>query len=147
MQPLSVSTAAGAPWRSMAPSRTSATSVARVTGNATDATQNRLWSSTTFTISTPVPSARAQWVMSDCQHSLGSDASKRTKLDLGRLAGWGTTKPRRTRTRQELVEPAGVEPGAPGQLRHRASLTEVGLHQVATHFHGDLPRLGVSDVL
>ena len=38
---------------------------------------SREWSSMMLRISTSVPSARAQWVMSACQHSLGSSAWKR----------------------------------------------------------------------
>jgi len=58
-------------------------------------------------ISTPVPSASCQWVVSDCQRSLGMAASNRWPADLGRLCGWGTTKPRRTRIRQ-IVDTDGI---------------------------------------
>jgi hypothetical protein len=60
-----------------------------------------------FKISTAVPSASCQWVVSDCQRSLGIAASNRCPALLGRLCGWGTTKPRRTRIRQ-IVETAGI---------------------------------------
>jgi protoporphyrinogen oxidase len=62
-------------------------------------------------------------------------ARGQARLALGPVAG------------QQLVDPAAVHAVGPGQLRHSAALTKVGLHQVATHVHGDLPRLGVSDVL
>ncbi len=60
-----------------------------------------------FTTSASVPSASRQWVTSDCQHSFGSWASKRTQELLGRLWGWGVTNPRRRRIRQ-IVDTEGT---------------------------------------
>ena len=54
----------------------------------------------TLRISTSVPSASAQCVVSACQHSLGSSAWNRRHELLGRLCGSGVTKPRRDSTRQ-----------------------------------------------
>src|SRR6516165_10330570 len=99
MQPLSVSREAGTPCFSMALVNASATSVARATGTAIDATHNREWSSRKLMISTWVWSASDQCVMSDCQHSLGSDASKRTYDDRGRFFGSGVMHPRLRSTR------------------------------------------------
>ncbi len=62
----------------------------------------------TLRISTSVPSAIAQWVVSACQHSLGSSAWKRRHELLGRFCGWGVTKPRRDRTRQ-IVATDGMD--------------------------------------
>jgi hypothetical protein len=67
-------------------------------------------------ISTGVPSASCQWVMSACQRSLGMAASNRVPADLGRLRGCGVTKPRRARTRQ-LVETAGIRVSAGSRCR------------------------------
>jgi hypothetical protein len=53
------------------------TSAALNTGRHTLATHSREWSSTMLRISTSVPSARTQWVMSVCHSSLGMAASKR----------------------------------------------------------------------
>src|SRR5215211_1643233 len=63
--------------RPPAPRKTSRTPGAVATANTLLATARREWSSTKFTISTSVPSARRQYVTSDCLHSLGSRASKR----------------------------------------------------------------------
>ena len=62
----------------------------------------------TLRISMSVPSARAQWVVSACQHSLGSSAWNRRQELRGRLWGWGVTKPRRLSTRQ-MVATEGTE--------------------------------------
>jgi hypothetical protein len=45
---------------------------------ASEATSSLEWSSIAFKISTSVPSASRQWVMSACQRSLGIAASNRT---------------------------------------------------------------------
>jgi len=67
----------------------------------------RAWSSRKSRISTRVPSARCQWVMSDCQHSFGRSASKRTKELRGRFSGAGVMRPASWRMRR-IVEIAGV---------------------------------------
>lgn len=68
--------------------------------------KNLEWSSSQFKISTSVPSARRQWVKSDCQVSFGWAASKRTKEDLGRLRGSGVIRPAVCRMRR-IVEVDG----------------------------------------
>jgi len=50
-------------------------------------------------ISISVPSLKCQWVMSLCQHSLGSDASKRMNEARGRFLGSGVMNPRRLSVR------------------------------------------------
>ena len=60
-------------------------------------------------ISTPLPSASCQWVLSDCQSSLGSAASKRMNEDRGRLCGCGVIRPWRARMRQ-MVATEGALP-------------------------------------
>ena len=62
----------------------------------------------TFTISTPRSPRNTQWVMSDCQHSLGSAAWNRMKLDRGRFLGSGTTQPRRRSTRMMVLTEGAV---------------------------------------
>jgi len=57
----------------------------------------------TLRTSKRVPSAPSTWVTSACQHSLGTSALKRVHDDLGRLWGWGTTKPRALSTRQMVA--------------------------------------------
>ncbi len=97
--PLSVNIEAGRP-RSAAPRwKVSTTSAALVVGKARQATSNREWSSMTLRISTSVPSMRAKWVVSACQHSFGSSAWNRRQELFGRFWGWGTTKPLQVRTR------------------------------------------------
>jgi hypothetical protein len=61
------------------------TSAALNTTRASEATRNREWSSSTFKISTSVPSPSDQWVMSDCQHSLGISAANRIQELRGRF--------------------------------------------------------------
>src|SRR5579863_1115713 len=100
MAPLSVSTEAGQPRAAPAADKVATTSKALVLANAVEATKNREWSSITFRTSTSLPSARAQWVVSACQHSLGSSAAKRTNEHRGRFWGWGVIKPRRFSTLQ-----------------------------------------------
>src|SRR4051812_42153086 len=58
-------------------------------------------------ISTSVPSASCQWVMSACQRWLGWSAVNRCHDDLGRFCGCGLTNPRRLRIRQ-IVETDGT---------------------------------------
>ena len=65
-----------------------------VTGSwAVQESRYREWSSSQFRISTSVPSARRQWVKSDCQVSFGCAASNRTYEDRGRFRGSGVTSP------------------------------------------------------
>jgi hypothetical protein len=49
----------------------------------------REWSWRKLRISTSVPSARCQWVKSDCQHWLGWAAAKRRYDERGLLRGLG----------------------------------------------------------
>ena len=60
-----------------------------------------------FKISTSVPSASRQWVMSACQRSLGWSAQNLCHDERGRFCGCGVTNPRRDRIRQ-IVETAGT---------------------------------------
>ena len=55
--------------------------------------KQREWTSSQEMISTSVPSARCQWVMSDCQVSLGRAASNRIQDERGRLRGSGVPYP------------------------------------------------------
>lgn len=50
--------------------------------------------------------------MSDCQVSFGNDDSKRTQLVRGRFWGWGTTKPRRTKTRWMVDTLGALKPAS-----------------------------------
>jgi hypothetical protein len=84
---LSVSTDAGKPLAEAAAWKAATTSAALNTPPRPEASRNREWSSITFKISTPVPSASCQWVMSACQRSFGMAASNRTKELRGRLCG------------------------------------------------------------
>jgi len=61
-------------------------------------------------ISTGTSSARCQWVMSLCQHSLGRSASKRVQLDRGRFCGCGVTNPLRRSARWMVDSDGGVRP-------------------------------------
>jgi len=54
----------------------------------------------TLRISTLMPSASCQWVMSICHRSLGRSAQNRTYDDRGRFCGCGMISPRRDSTRQ-----------------------------------------------
>jgi hypothetical protein len=76
------------------------TSGARVVANAWEAIHSREWSSRMLSTSNTVPPAPCTWVTSACQHSLGNSAANRTQELLGRLCGWGVTKPRARSTRQ-----------------------------------------------
>ena len=87
MAPLSVSIEAGRPSSAAPRWKVSTTSAALAVTKAREATSRREWSSMTLRISTSVPSASAQWVVSACQHSLGSSAWKRRQELLGRF--WG----------------------------------------------------------
>jgi hypothetical protein len=69
--PLSVSTEAGMPCRAAALPKLTTTSAALVVARASEATSNREWSSMMFKMSTTLPPARTQWVMSACHRSLG----------------------------------------------------------------------------
>ena len=71
-------------------------------------------------ISTSLPSARRQWVKSDCQTSLGAAASNRIHELRGRLRGSGTTSPAAWRTRR-MVEVDGT--GRPSRSRCQAIVT------------------------
>ena len=79
-------------------------------------------------ISTSVPSARRQWVKSDCQTSLGAAASNRIQELRGRLCGSGTTRPAAWRTRR-MVEVdrsrQALAPEMPGD-RGRARVEAAG---------------------
>ena len=68
-------------------------------------------------ISTSLPSARRQWVKSDCQTSLGAAASNRIQELRGRLRGSGTTRPAAWRMRR-MVEVDGT--GRPSRPRCQA---------------------------
>ena len=59
-------------------------------------------------ISTSVPSASAQWVMSSCQRSLGWAACEAEVVALGRLCGCGVTNPRAVRIRQIVLTAGAV---------------------------------------
>lgn len=83
--PLSVRIAAGGPHRRTAERNTLNTPVAVATARTRLAVMRREWSSKKFTISTGLPPASFQEVTSDCQHSLGSWASKRIHDERGRL--------------------------------------------------------------
>ena len=85
--PLSVSTLAGRPHRPKAAVKVSTTCGPRVMRRALAAMLTREWSSRMLKISTSVPSASRQWVMSACQRSLGCSAQNRCQLDRGRFCG------------------------------------------------------------
>ena len=79
-------------------------------------------------ISTSLPSARRQWVKSDCQHSLGAAASNRIHELRGRLRGSGTTRPRRVEDASDGRARRGRQPLAlqvPGD-RDRSRVKPVG---------------------
>ena len=61
----------------------------------------------TSRISTSLPSARRQWVVSDCHSSLGRAASKRMNDERGRLWGWGVIRSCRRRTRHAVATEGG----------------------------------------
>ena len=68
-------------------------------------------------ISTSAPSARRQWVKSDCQTSFGAEASNRIQELRGRLCGSGVTSPAPWRMRL-TVEVDGT--GKPSRSRCQA---------------------------
>ena len=106
-RPLSVRVAAGAPWAATVAVKVSMTA-APVTGRwAVQDNSSREWSSSQLRISTSVPSARRQWVKSDCQSSFGWCASKRIIADRGRLLGSGAISCASSRMRR-MVETAGA---------------------------------------
>ena len=104
---MSVSTSAGAPQWPIAARNTCHTWVPVKIRRAIEAMQTREWSSRMLKISTSVPSASRQWVMSACQRSLGWSAQNVFHDDRGRFCGCGVTNPRRVRIRQ-IVETAGT---------------------------------------
>jgi hypothetical protein len=75
----------------------------------------------TVRISTSLSSASCQWVVSACQHSLGSSAWKRRQELLGRFWGCGAMKPRRARTRQIVATDGTAARARP--RRRRSSWT------------------------
>jgi hypothetical protein len=77
MAPLSESIWAGIPQVAVALRKQDTTSAALNVTRVSEPTARREWSSSWLRISTSVPSARAQWVVSSCQRSLGWSASKR----------------------------------------------------------------------
>ena len=78
MAPLSVNNDAGSPTSVAAASKVATTSAAFVVREAREATSSREWSSMMLRTSTSVPSESDQWVVSACQHSLGSSARRST---------------------------------------------------------------------
>ena len=77
--------------------------------------------------STSLPSASHQWVMSDCQTSLGMAASKRRQELRGRLCGSGTTSPAACRMRR-IVELEGTR--RPSRSRYPAIDERAGVEPV-----------------
>jgi hypothetical protein len=106
--PLSVSTPAGIPQRRNAVRKLVSTCCPVVVSRASEQTSSREWSSSMLRISTSVPSANCQWVMSACHRSFGISAWNRIHDDLGRFCGCGVTNPRRLNTRQ-IVDTAGTD--------------------------------------
>lgn len=84
--PLSVSREARRPCAAAATWKLP-TSAALNTVFAREQTSSLAWSSMKFKISTSVPSARVQCVMSACHRSFGICASNRTNELLGRFCG------------------------------------------------------------
>ena len=82
--------------------------------------RKRAWSSSQSRISTSVPSARRQWVKSDCHSSFGAEASKRIHELRGRLRGSGVTSPAAPRMRR-MVEVDGM--ARPSRPRCQAIVT------------------------
>ena len=120
--PLSVSTRAGIPQRRKASWKVRRTTGPVMVRRGTLARARREWSSRMLRISTSVPSARRQWVVSACHRSLGCSASNSAPRRAGSLLGPGCHEPasdqdppdRRDRGHRELVLPG---PGrAPGQV-------------------------------
>lgn len=68
--------------------------------------------------STSVPSARCQWVTSDCQHWLGRLASNLTQELRGRLWGWGAMNPR-WRSIRQILDTEGTCPWRCYQVNSR----------------------------
>jgi len=97
---LSVSTLAGIPQRTNACWKVCSTSGPVMVRRGVLARHSREWSSSRLRISTPVPSASCQWVVSACHRWLGCSAVNRCHDERGRFCGWGVTKPRRVRIRQ-----------------------------------------------
>lgn len=90
------------------------------------AMRRREWSSMMLRTSTLLPSARRQWVTSDCQHWLGRSASERFQLERGRLWGCGVMKPRRSRMRQ-IVEMPGTWSMSGSRCRCSAMVATAGV--------------------
>src|SRR2546427_6616968 len=97
---LSERKAAGRPYVAAAAAKTATTSAALTVWKATEASSRREWSSKRLRISTLVPVASDQCVLSACQSSLGSAAAKRLNDERGRLCGCGVMSPWRERIRQ-----------------------------------------------
>ena len=118
------------------------------------AMQTREWSSRMFKISTSVPSASRQWVMSACQRSLGWSAQNVRHDDRGRFCGCGVTNPRRDRIRQ-IVETAGTGYRRPAcRARWAAMVSAPGVqallgqrlaqpHDLVLDLQADRARVGV----
>ena len=104
---MSVSTSAGTSQRPNAARKTCHTWVPVKITRATEAMQTRQRSSRMLQISTSLPSASRQWVMSACQRWLGCSAQNRRHDERGRFCGCGATNPRRDKIRQ-IVETAGT---------------------------------------
>ena len=75
--PLSVRVEAGMPCFAQAARKVARVTSPVVTGCAVTDRASREWSSIQDTISASVPSARCQWMKSDCHRSLGSSAANR----------------------------------------------------------------------
>jgi hypothetical protein len=70
-------------------------------------------------ISTSLPSTPCQWVVSACQHSLGSSAWKRRQELFGRFWGSGLIKPRRDSTRQIVATDGTAARARPRRRRSK----------------------------
>lgn len=99
MRPLSDSCPLGSPQTATASEKISQVLSVVAVGTARQPVTSREWSSRKVRIST-WPVAITHLVASACHSSLGAAASNRRHELVGRLRGWGTTNPRRTRIRQ-----------------------------------------------
>lgn len=91
--PLSESTTAGLPCRSIALTRHAQAQIPSSASSTTLASTIREWSSWARMITALVPSARRRSSPSICHIPFGRLARNRLKLDRGRLAGVGLVRP------------------------------------------------------